>query len=164
MTEAEASCLINWTNCLAAGCGAILLNYLGRRTLMISSQAFCIIGMFGMWIFQEIIDNEPAMYVMTIAFIFGFEFGPGPVVWLYLSEICSNKATSLNTVVNWIWTLVISVTTPIMFKAINGWTWFIFGCTCILGFIYLFLIMKETKGLPADQVKRLYHKNNGVNY
>ena len=52
MTEAEASCLINWTNFIAAGCGAIMLKYFGRRTLMVSSQAFCILGMFGMWVFQ----------------------------------------------------------------------------------------------------------------
>ena len=58
--------------------------------------------MFGMWIFQEIIDNEPAMYAMTIAFIFAFEFGPGPVVWLYLSEICSDKACSVNFGIEWI--------------------------------------------------------------
>ena len=101
---------------------------------------------------------------MTIAFIFGFEFGPGPVVWLYLSEICSNKATSVNTVVNWIWTLVISVSTPILFKHIEGWTWFIFGCTSILGLVYLLPTMKETKGVPADKVKLIYNKNSDVGY
>ena len=141
-----------------------MLNYFGRRTLMISSQAFCVIGMFGMWVFQQLIDNQAAMYVMTIAFIFGFEFGPGPVVWLYLSEICSNKATSVNTVVNWIWTLVISVSTPILFKHIEGWTWFIFGCTSILGIVYLLPTMKETKGVPADKVKLIYNKNSDVGY
>lgn len=76
------------------------------------------------------------LIVLTVFFIFGFEFGPGPIVWLYLSEICNNKATSVNTVVNWTWTLIISLTTPIIFKHIEGYTWLIFACTAILGLIY----------------------------
>ena len=73
-----------------------MLNYFGRKTLMVGGMGFCIIGMFGMWIFNELVDNEAMMYVLTIAFIFGFEFGPGPIVWLYLSEICDDKATSVD--------------------------------------------------------------------
>ena len=58
------------------------------------------------------------LILLTVAFICGFEFGPGPILWLYLSEVCNNKATSVNTVVNWVWTLAISLATPIVFKAI----------------------------------------------
>ena len=141
-----------------------MLNYFGRKTLMVGGMGFCIIGMFGMWIFNELVDNEAMMYVLTIAFIFGFEFGPGPIVWLYLSEICDDKATSVNTVVIWIWTCIVSFTTPLMFKALSGWTWFIFGCTSIIGFIYFLLVMKESKGVPLDKVKRLYHKSNKEGY
>ena len=60
------------------------------------------------------------MYVLTVIFIFGFEFGPGPIVWIYLSEICNDKATSVNTVVNWFWTLVVSISTPLLFNARGG--------------------------------------------
>jgi len=114
LSSAQASCLINWTNFFAAGGGAVLLGFFGRRTLFVSSQIFCVIGMFGMWIFQELVPNETMTYILVIAFIIGFEFGPGPIVWLYLSEICNDKATSVNTVMNWFWTLVISFITPVL--------------------------------------------------
>ena len=100
------------------------------------------------------------MYVLTVIFIFGFEFGPGPIVWIYLSEICNDKATSVNTVVNWFWTLVVSISTTLLFNALDGWIWLLFGCISTLGFIYVLLFMKETKGVSKDAVKRLYHKNN----
>ena len=160
LTPAQASCIINWSNFLATIGGCILLNYFGRRTLMVGAQVFCVIGMFGMFVFQQVAFNQTMLMVLTVAFIFGFEFGPGPIVWLYLSEVCSNKATSVNTVVNWIWTLIVSTSTPFLFKAIEGYTWLIFGCTAIVGLIYIMLFMKETRGVSKERVKRLYHKGD----
>ena len=84
------SCIINWANFLAAGIGAVLLGHFGRKTLFVGSQFFCIIGMIGMWIFSTYLISDTVMYVLVVAFIFGFEFGPGPIVWLYLSEICND--------------------------------------------------------------------------
>ena len=28
--------------------------------------------------------------VMVVVFVCAFEFGPGPIVWLYISEICND--------------------------------------------------------------------------
>jgi len=97
--------------------------------------------------------------LFSVFFIFAFEFGPGPIAWLYLSEICNDQATSVNTVVNWGWTLIVSLTTPILIKAIDGWIYFIFGITCVLGFIYLITVMKETLGLSKEECKNLYLKS-----
>lgn len=161
LSPAEASCIINWANCLAAGIGAILLNYFGRKTLMIGSQLFCVIGMFGMWFFQEIVEQDAAMMVLLITFIFAFEFGSGPVVWLYLSEICNDKATSVNTVVNWIWTLLVgAILPPILNNAMDGYVWLMFGCFSAIGFVYIAVTMKETMGVPKDKLKTLYNKSN----
>jgi len=106
--------MINYANFVAAGLGAVLLGYFGRRTLMLGSMIVCIVGLFGMYIFMGPVPNDPMVYVLSIMFIFGFECGPGPIVWLYLSEICNDKATSFNTVMCWVWTLVVSLgTTPL---------------------------------------------------
>ena len=141
-----------------------MLGFFGRRTLMVGSQFFCIIGMFGMYLFQVLVPNTAMLYVLTVAFIFGFEFGPGPIVWLYLSEICNDQATSVNTVVNWAWTLVISISTLPLFDSLDGNVWLIFGCTNILGFIYVLIVMKETKGVSSEKLKRLYHKSENQKY
>lgn len=70
----------------------------------------------------------------------------------------------MNTVVNWFWTLVVSLVTPYMFDGIQGYTWLVFACTGIIGFIYIFTFMKETKGVPKDRVKRLYNKPDNQVY
>lgn len=51
LTSTQASCLINWANFIAAGGGAILLGFFGRKTLFVSAQFFCVVGMFGLWVF-----------------------------------------------------------------------------------------------------------------
>ena len=98
---------------------------------------------------------------MTILFICAFEFGPGPIVWLYISEICNDKATSVGTVMNWFWTLTVSILSPFL---INDWltegkTWLLFGSLSVFGLLFIVFFMKETRGKSEDEVKLLYRKN-----
>lgn len=67
----------------------------------------------------------------------------------------------MNTVVNWAWTLVVSISTPLLFNALTGYVWLLFGITCTLGFFYVLIMMKETKGVSKEKVKRLYNKDMG---
>jgi formate-dependent nitrite reductase membrane component NrfD len=68
-------------------------------------------------------------------------------------------------VVNWGWTLVVSISTPFLFDAINGYVWLIFGITAVIGLVYIIAFMKETRGLPKERVKRLYNKaEDGMPY
>ena len=87
-----------------------------------------------------------------------FEIGPGPILWLYLAETCNNKAMSVNTVVCWVWTLVVSIVTPLLFKAIAGYTWLLFASTSSIGLFYITMRMKETKGVPKEQLSKLYDR------
>jgi len=58
LSPTQVSCIINWANFTAAGGGAILLGYFGRKTLMVSSQFFCIVGMVGLWVFSTYIISS----------------------------------------------------------------------------------------------------------
>ena len=156
--------MINGANFISAAGGSILLGYFGRKTLMIVCQFACIIGMVGMWIFSSFVESDTMMYILVIAFIVAFEFGPGPIVWLYVSEICNDKATSVNTVVNWIWTLFMSIMTLYLNEWLKGYIWFLFGITATIGFFYIMIFMKETRGVPQDRLKRLYNKGGDQVY
>ena len=63
---------------------------------------------------------------------------------------------------NWIITLAISLSTPYLFKGIDGWAWLIFLSTAVLGLVYIFIFMKETRGLSKERIKRLYYKQAEV--
>ena len=110
-----------------------------------------------MWYFNSAASTQ-TLLLMTIVFICAFEFGPGPICWLYISEICNDKATSVATVVVWFWTLVVSIVSPFL---INEWlpegkTWLLFAGTSALGLLFLACFMKETKGKSEEEVKTMY--------
>ncbi len=54
--------------------------------------------------------------VFVLAYVASFEFGPGPVVWMYMSEVMNDKGVSIGTLLNWTFTLIIGLITPIMFN------------------------------------------------
>ena len=63
---------------------------------------------------------------MVIAFVCAFEFGPGPIVWLYISEVSNDKAASVATFINWVFTLIVSILSSYMIKYWFGaTTWLI---------------------------------------
>ena len=90
LSPTQVTVMINGANFLSAAGGAVLLGFFGRKTLMLSMQFACCLGMLGMWIFGTFVESDVAMYILVIAFIVAFEFGPGPIVWLYNSEVCND--------------------------------------------------------------------------
>ena len=139
----------------------ILLDYFGRKTLMLFAQFGCMISMFGMWIFTSFIENDIALYVFAIGFFVSFANGPGCILWLYMAEICNDKATSVNTVVNWMWQIFMSIMTLYFNEWLKGYIWLLFGSLCTIGFFYILIFMKETRGVPQDQLRQLYSKGSG---
>ena len=83
--------------------------------------------MIMMW-YATYYSHDTLELVMVVVFVCAFEFGPGPIVWLYISEICNDKATSVGVTVNWVFTLTISLLSP---ELLNQWThsftWLIFA-------------------------------------
>ena len=117
-----------------------------------------IISLCGMFIFQQLAYNSTVLIVLCSIFIIGFEIGSGPVCFVYIAETNNNTATSINGVVQWVWTLVVAVITPVFNSAFGGWQWLLYSALSLIGLVYFIVVMKETRLLPKEQVQRLYHK------
>ena len=100
--------------------------------------------------------------VATAVFVFLFEVGTGSIVFAYIAEVCNNKASAVATVNLWFWTLIVGLITPPMFNTWlpDGKTFIVFSALTAIGFVYVFMNMKETKGLTEAEVKRLYRTDN----
>ena len=86
-------------------------------------------------------------------FITFFEFSLGPLLWIYMSEIMTEKGLSLGVGVNWIATVNIAFFTKSIINAAGGGdigSGRVFcgcgGITALCG-IFVILALKETKGL-----------------
>lgn len=96
-----------------------------------------------------------AALVMVYLFAAAFQFGWGPVCWIYISEIPTNRlrgyTVSLGAATQWLFNLVVTRVTPLMLKNVgaNGYgTYFIYGCFCFTMATAAFWI-PETKGVSV---------------
>lgn len=93
--------------------------------------------------------------VMTMLFVCAFEFAPGPIVWLYMGEIMSDKGLSAGALANWTFCLAVGLITPTLINGSFGpaKTFWLFGLFNILAVVFIMFFMKETRGLSDEEVK-----------
>lgn len=112
------------------------------------------LGFLGMFTKIEV---SWASQVLVLAFVCFFEFSQGPICWLYNAEIMPLKGITVATLVNWASTLLISLTTPLMFDNFGKEnTFFFFGAICAFGMIFCIAFVRETKGKNADEIQGLF--------
>lgn len=101
---------IVWVNFLVYGVNLIatlgsvfLLGWFGRKTLMmifvpLQAAMMIALGLFLGWLADDVPDYMPI--ICCLAFVAFFEFSSGPIIWLYIAEICNDTAQSYATVAN----------------------------------------------------------------
>ena len=62
-----------------------------------------------------------------LIFVVAFEFSAGPLLWLYMPEVLNGAGVSAGTAVNWIFVIIISVSTPQLANSIDEWMFYIFA-------------------------------------
>ena len=98
-------------------------------------------------------QNKYGEIVTIGVFICAFEISSGPVTWVYLAEMLQDKAYSLATAIIQIIATAISAALPFITYSLKddhskyGYIWTACGILTTLGTIFLYIYMKETKGL-----------------
>ncbi|KAL9077908.1 MAG: hypothetical protein Q9157_003175 [Trypethelium eluteriae] len=108
----------------------------------------------------------PAGYVaLVMVYLFAafFQFGWGPVCWIYVSEIPTARLRSLNVslaaATQWAFNLVVARSTPVMLETVgsNGYgTYFIFGSFCFGMVVFALFFVPETKGISLERMDELF--------
>lgn len=153
-----------------------LADTLGRRLSFVwTGYAMCIF-MFYLGFFvrfdtpktgQPTTSAGTAALVMVYLFAAAFQFGWGPVCWIYVSEIPTNRlrgyTVSIAAATQWLWNLVVTRVTPIMLKTLGGdtgyGTYFLFGCFCFTMASCAFFL-PETKGVSLPHFLNIAFKRN----
>ncbi|CAK7239143.1 MAG: hypothetical protein STHCBS139747_000570 [Sporothrix thermara] len=101
--------------------------------------------------------------VMVYLFAAAFQFGWGPVCWIYVSEIPTNRLRGYNVglaaATQWLFNLVVSRVSPVMLVTAGGptgyGTYFIYASFCFTMAVLAFWV-PETKGISLERMDELF--------
>jgi len=123
------------------------------------------IAMVGAGIFILLQDNAEELkketfgYVALVfinIYIVVFELSLGPLTWIYLTEIMTEKGLSIGVAVNLIFTVTIALITPTLVHEFGGFVFIACSGFCLLCALFCIFMVKETKGLSGKQIANLY--------
>lgn len=107
--------------------------------------------------------NGGASWVPLVALALyapAFQFAWGIVPWIYPAEIFAmnekDKALSLATFIVFALNFVINEITPHLLNMSSGGTFVFFGLLNVTNFLFVFWFVKETKGVPLEEVPLLF--------
>ena len=139
--------------------GMFTVDRLGRKALMLLGAGglagiFFVVG--SMYLFN--IQGLPLL-IMVVAAIACFAMSLGPVTWVVLSEIFPNRirgaAMSVATFALWSACFVLTYTFPLLNLVLKAsGTFWLYGFICMLGFLFIFKRLPETKGKSLEEIEK----------
>lgn len=101
--------------------------------------------------------------ILLALYILSYSPGLGTVPWVVNSEIYPLKyrgvGGGLAAVANWISNLIVSESFLALTQALgSAGTFLLFAGFCVVGLVFIFLLVPETKGLPFEEVEKMLEK------
>lgn len=161
-------------NTLATIPAIFLVDRFGRKPLLMCGAAGCFIsliivgGIVGKY--EGKLDEYVTAGRTAIAFIFiydvNFSYSWAPIGWLLPSEIFSvgirSKAISITTSATWMFNFIIGLVTPRMLNTLKFGTYIFFAAFSVLAFFYTLFFIPETKGVPLEEMDRIFGDVNAA--
>ena len=139
--------------------------YFGRRFLYVYGQIA--LGLTLATISLCIVNS---FYTITIILVLIFEIiyatSVGPVHWIFVPEICNDAQLGFVMTMNYTNGILIGMFSESITDRLGPTGGFaIFATVSLIGAIFIFIFVKETKGLTDKQKKELYvRKEKEINY
>jgi MFS family permease len=161
-----SSSIVGGVQIVATLAGALLVDRLGRRILLVISDVGMTLSLVALGAFFSIATEDRDSIgwlplVSLMVFISAFSIGFGPIPWMILGEILPPRAKGLASAIatSFNWTLAFLVGQ--FFADIKeglgiNWCYFSFAIVCVVGTIYILTIVPETKGKSLDEIQALF--------
>ncbi|GLH03998.1 Facilitated trehalose transporter Tret1-2 homolog [Gryllus bimaculatus] len=149
-------------------CG--LLDRLGRRKLLIGSQAvmgMCLIGLGCYLYYSNDVDNRNGSLmgwlpvIAILIYIIANSIGLGPVSGIIIGELVPQRhksiVSSITGSVSWLSAFIITKTFLDLRSCLHlhGAIW-AYGSVCIVGVIFVYIFLPETRGLSQYEIEVLF--------
>lgn len=147
---------IGVTNLIFTLLGVLLIDRLGRRTLMLIGSIGYLISLAAVaWGFQS--QHHTWIPVFIFLFIAAHAIGQGTVIWVYIGEIFSNAARArgqaLGSSTHWVLAAALTLVMPIALARYQPQSifWFFFSMM-VLQLLFVLAMMVETRGRSLEEL------------
>lgn len=153
---------IGGVNLLFTVLAMMLVDKLGRKPLML-------IGAAGLAILYIIVAQLLGAHSANVSWFLLAAIGVyamslAPVTWVLISEIFPNRvrgeATSIAVISLWAAYFVLVFTFPILFEKLQDQSFYIYSAVCILGFLFIWWKVKETKGKTLEELENVMSRHS----
>jgi MFS family permease len=134
----------------------------GRKFLLCLSE-------FGTFLFSVLLvvgyrySINNLLVASVFVYVASFAIGIGPVPWMITSELtpiyASSSVGAVATAMNWAMNFLIGQVFPVIFAAIQGWSFLIFAVICISACAFSFFFLPETKGRAIEEIVDSFRKD-----
>jgi sugar porter (SP) family MFS transporter len=131
----------------------------GRKILMLIGSAGLTVT-YGLVGISFHLDKTGFLVVfLTVTAVAFYSFSLAPIVWVLLSEIFPNRirgaAMSIAVFSLWVGCFTLSYSFPALNRGLgSAWTFWLYGLICAVGFIFVLLVLPETKGKSLEDIER----------
>lgn len=135
----------------------LLVDKLGRKPLMLIGAG----GLAVMYVFIVMLlgAHSPRVSWVLLAAIGVYAMTLAPVTWVLISEIFPNKvrgeATAVAVVSLWLAYFILVFTFPVIFEKLRDQTFFVYSAICLVGFVFVWLKVTETKGKTLEELENI---------
>jgi SP family arabinose:H+ symporter-like MFS transporter len=155
--------LVGLINLAATFLSMAIIDRVGRRiSLLVGAGGTCVSLLVLGFAFSRQQQSYALIVACILSYIFFFGGSFGTCVWVYLAEIFPNavraRAASIATMVLWIACLLVTLTFLSLVHAagVAGAFW-IYSAICAVTFVYILLLLPETKGKSLEQIQESWH-------
>ena len=138
----------------------LLVDKLGRKPLMLIGAG----GLAILYVIIVILLGGHSAYVswFLLASIGIYAMSLAPVTWVLISEIFPNKvrseATAVAVISLWAAYFILVFTFPVLFEKLREKSFYIYSVVCVLGFFFVWLKVKETKGKTLEELENVMER------
>ncbi|XP_022118223.2 facilitated trehalose transporter Tret1-2 homolog isoform X3 [Pieris rapae] len=166
---AIATIIIGVIQVVATFASSVVVDKLGRRILLLfSALVMCICSTaLGVYFFLQDTHGADSSIVTAMSwlplvslslFIIAFSVGFGPIPWMMAGELClidiKSFVGSTAGTLNWLLSFTVTSTFNSLNNSIgSGQVFWLFAGIMVVGFVFIFFIIPETKGKSVDEIQ-----------
>jgi sugar porter (SP) family MFS transporter len=148
---------IGVVNLLATFLGMLLIDKVGRKTLLLTGALGMVVALSGVGAIFATDSHQGLLVWMLVLFIVFFAVSQGAVIWVYISEVfpsrVRSKGQSLGSSSHWIMNAVIAFLFPQIAVHSHATPFFFFAAMMALQFLVVMFVYPETKGQTLERIQ-----------